>query len=84
MKDLCDKAREILVEESNIQRVDAPVTICGDIHGQFHDLMELFSVGGMCPQTNYLFLGMCTRTDRYATLLIVACTLSKHFFCCWP
>ncbi|WFD24563.1 protein-serine/threonine phosphatase [Malassezia equina] len=57
VKDLCDKAREILVEESNIQRVDAPVTICGDIHGQFHDLMELFSVGGMCPQTNYLFLG---------------------------
>jgi len=57
VKWLCQKAREILVEEANVQRVDSPVTICGDIHGQFFDLKELFSVGGDCPQTNYLFIG---------------------------
>ncbi|KAF1801274.1 serine/threonine-protein phosphatase 4 catalytic subunit [Mucor lusitanicus] len=57
VKELCTKAREILIEESNVQRVDAPVTICGDIHGQFHDLKELFRVGGECPDTNYLFMG---------------------------
>ena len=33
VKQLCNKAREIFVEESNVQRVDTPVTICGDIHG---------------------------------------------------
>lgn len=49
--------RDILIEEGNIQRVEAPVTLCGDIHGQFYDLQQLFSVGGQCPDTNYLFMG---------------------------
>ncbi|KTF85545.1 hypothetical protein cypCar_00019175 [Cyprinus carpio] len=57
VKALCAKAREILVEESNVQRVDSPVTVCGDIHGQFYDLKELFRVGGEVPETNYLFMG---------------------------
>lgn len=57
VKTLCDKAKEILVEESNMQAISAPVTICGDIHGQFFDLKELLSIGGFCPQTNYVFLG---------------------------
>lgn len=30
VKWLCQKAMEILVEEANVQRVDAPVTICGE------------------------------------------------------
>lgn len=54
---LCNKAKEILIEESNVQPVRAPVTVCGDVHGQFHDLMELFKIGGKCPDTNYLFMG---------------------------
>ncbi|EPB77213.1 Ser/Thr phosphatase family protein [Ancylostoma ceylanicum] len=57
VKSLCSKAREILVQEGNVQVIDSPVTICGDIHGQFYDLMELFKVGGQIPDTNYLFLG---------------------------
>lgn len=57
VKMLCEKAKEILSKESNVTCVHAPVTICGDIHGQFHDLIELFKIGGDCPDTNYLFLG---------------------------
>jgi len=44
------------MEESNIQPVRSPVTVCGDIHGQFYDLMELFRVGGEIPETNYIFM----------------------------
>lgn len=54
---LCDRARDILIHESNVQSVSAPVTVCGDIHGQFHDLIELFRIGGNIPDTNYLFMG---------------------------
>ncbi|CAG9839757.1 unnamed protein product [Diabrotica balteata] len=57
VKTLCDKAKEILSKESNVQEVKCPVTVCGDVHGQFHDLMELFRIGGRSPDTNYLFMG---------------------------
>jgi len=57
VKALCDKAREILSKEDNIKRVNPPVTIAGDIHGQFYDLNELFKIGGECPDTNYIFMG---------------------------
>ena len=56
MKQLCDIVKEYLVEESNIQPVSSPVTICGDIHGQFYDLLELFKVGGEIPNTSYIFM----------------------------
>ncbi|KAJ4414274.1 sporulation-induced protein [Neurospora sp. IMI 360204] len=53
MKQLCEIVKEVLMEESNIQPVVTPVTICGDIHGQFYDLLELFRVaGGMPGETN--------------------------------
>ena len=40
-----------------MQDVKCPVTVCGDVHGQYHDLMELFQIGGRSPDTNYLFMG---------------------------
>ncbi len=40
-----------------MQPVRCPVTVCGDVHGQFYDLLELFRVAGDSPQTNFLFLG---------------------------
>ncbi|KAI9752738.1 MAG: hypothetical protein M1815_000305 [Lichina confinis] len=52
MKRLCEIVKECLMEESNVQPVRAPVTVCGDIHGQFYDLLELFRVAGGMPDAS--------------------------------
>ncbi|KAK6823091.1 Serine/threonine-protein phosphatase PP2A catalytic subunit [Aspergillus parasiticus] len=57
VQSLCKQAREVVQEESNVELVKSPVTVCGDIHGQYHDLIELFRISGPCPDTNYLFMG---------------------------
>ncbi|XP_038063667.1 serine/threonine-protein phosphatase 6 catalytic subunit-like [Patiria miniata] len=56
-KKLCEYVCDLLLEESNVQPVSTPVTVCGDIHGQFYDLEELFRCGGQIPDTNYVFMG---------------------------
>ena len=54
---ICAKTKELLMKESNVVHIQAPVTVVGDIHGQFFDMIEIFKIGGYCPDTNYLFLG---------------------------
>ncbi|KAL8738433.1 MAG: hypothetical protein Q9190_008006, partial [Brigantiaea leucoxantha] len=80
VRDLCHKARELLIEEGNVVQVDAPVTICGDIHGQFHDLMELFRVGGDVPDTNYLFMGDFVDRGFYSleSFLLLLCLKVRY------
>ena len=56
LKAICQSCKEILEEEKNVVSIQCPVTIVGDIHGQFYDLLELFRIGGRLPETNYLFL----------------------------
>mgnify|MGYP000176081002 CR=1 FL=1 len=57
VKQLIESSKEVFSKEPNVLNVNLPVTICGDIHGQFSDLLEIFKVGGAPPDTNYLFLG---------------------------
>jgi len=62
-----------------------PPQICGDIHGQFYDLVELSKVGGECPDTNYLFLGDFVDRGFYSVetfLLLLALKVCR--VCCLP
>ena len=84
------QAREILAKESNVQEVKCPVTVCGDVHGQFHDLMELFKIGGKAPDTNYLFMGdyvdrgyhSVETVSLLVTLKVDIMTLRCYYMCC--
>ncbi|TSP90473.1 Serine/threonine-protein phosphatase 2A catalytic subunit alpha isoform [Bagarius yarrelli] len=80
VKFLCEKAKEILSKESNVQEVRCPVTVCGDVHGQFHDLMELFKIGGKSPDTNYLFMGDYVDRGYYSveTVTLLVCLKVRY------
>jgi serine/threonine-protein phosphatase PP1 catalytic subunit len=54
---LLKQAREVFMEQPVFLELEAPIKICGDIHGQYTDLMKLFDYGGNPPEANYLFLG---------------------------
>lgn len=57
LRHVCERAKDILVQESNIMPVRSPVTLVGDIHGQFYDLLQMFKIAGEPPGVNYVFMG---------------------------
>jgi serine/threonine-protein phosphatase 4 catalytic subunit len=72
---ICNSAIELLTDLPNVVSVNTPVTVCGDTHGQFFDLLELFAIGGQCPDTNYLFLGDYVDRGYYSleTFFLLLC-----------
>jgi len=51
------KASELFEQEPNLLKLQDPITVVGDIHGQYFDLVKLLEVGGTPGETQYVFLG---------------------------
>ena len=76
IRQLCVNARQIFLSQPNLLEVRAPVRVCGDIHGQYQDLLRLFEYGGYPPSATYLFLG--DYVDRGKQSLETICLLLAY------
>uniref|UniRef100_A0A2P2MIB7 Serine/threonine-protein phosphatase n=2 Tax=Rhizophora mucronata TaxID=61149 RepID=A0A2P2MIB7_RHIMU len=76
IKQLCVVSGGIFSQQPNLLELEAPIKICGDIHGQYSDLLRLFEYGGLPPSSNYLFLG--DYVDRGKQSLETICLLLAY------
>ena len=73
IKFLIDKSLQILKEQKMLVDLEAPIHVCGDIHGQYYDLLRIFEHCGYPGEYNYLFLG--DYVDRGKQSLETICLL---------
>jgi hypothetical protein len=77
---ICERLSDMLLKESNVRPIRSPVTVVGDVHGQFYDVLELFKIGGDVPHTNYLFLGDYVDRGYFSveTISLLACLKLRY------
>jgi hypothetical protein len=85
---LCSEVLPILLNEPSLLTIDPPVNVCGDIHGQFDDLLRGFEDGGLPPASKWLFLGDCVdrgpRSGSYMSIICIEDRVSRSsFFAPW-
>ncbi|EHM99954.1 Ppq1p [Saccharomyces cerevisiae x Saccharomyces kudriavzevii VIN7] len=77
---ICYRAREIFLNQPTLLRLQAPIKIVGDVHGQFNDLLRILKLSGVPSETNYLFLGDYVDRGKNSleTILLLLCYKIKY------
>ncbi|CDR39442.1 CYFA0S03e03400g1_1 [Cyberlindnera fabianii] len=77
---ICAKAQEIFLSQPTLLELSPPVKIVGDVHGQFGDLIRMFTKCGFPPAANYLFLGDYVDRGKQSleTILLLLCYKIKY------
>jgi serine/threonine-protein phosphatase PP1 catalytic subunit len=77
IRQLCAGAKAVFLRQPNLLELDAPLNVCGDVHGQFRDLVRILQeLGGLPPRSKYLFLG--DYVDRGDQSLETICLLLAY------
>ena len=77
---LISDANKVIQEDPTVLNLETPINICGDVHGQFLDLLRVLQCGGMPPDSKYLFLGDYVDRGYYSleTFAYLACLKLKY------
>lgn len=77
---ILSKAREVFLSQPMLLEVKGPLNICGDLHGQYYDLLKIFDIGDYPPKKNYLFLGDYVDRAQHSieTLCLLLCYKIKY------
>merc|ERR1719330_290805 len=65
------------MQQDPVLELEAPLSIVGDVHGQFFDLLRLFEYGGFPPESNYLFLGDYVDRGTHSLEVIILLLIYK-------
>ena len=76
IKFLIEKSSQIIKDQKMLVDLEAPLHVCGDIHGQYYDLLRIFEHCGYPGEYNYLFLG--DYVDRGKQSLETVCLLLAY------
>ncbi len=76
IKYLIVNTKKLIMSQPMYLELNSPITVAGDTHGQYEDLLRLFSIGGFPPETNYLFLG--DYVDRGKQSIETICLLMAY------
>lgn len=77
---ICSHVRELFLSQPTLLKLQSPIKIVGDIHGQFNDLLRIFKLSGLPNETNYLFLGDYIDRGKQSleTILLLFCYKLKY------
>ncbi|KAL0246336.1 hypothetical protein GEMRC1_007548 [Eukaryota sp. GEM-RC1] len=77
---ILDKSQRAFRNEPNVLAIRGPLIVCGDIHGQFYDLLHLLDMAGSPKTTKYLFLGDYVDRGCFSTeVVFYLCTLKLNY-----